>query len=133
LHGALFHYRWGGDSIRRLLETPTARAFIAETGTAPVLAGFIIGQVVADEAEVLSLGVAPAWQRCGIAGPLMQEFAASAFRSGVKWVFLEVAADNAPALALYLREGFRCVGRRKCYYERRGAAFADALVLALTW
>ena len=133
LHGALFDRPWGGDSLRRLLGMPSARAFIAEAGSAHVLAGFILGQVAADESEVLSLGVAPAWQRCGIAGNLIREFSTSAARSGAKRVFLEVAAENSPAIALYLQEGFRHVGRRKCYYERRGADFADALVLAMTW
>jgi [ribosomal protein S18]-alanine N-acetyltransferase len=133
LHSALFDSPWTGDSLRRLMELPSVRGLVAETGTAHVLAGFILGLVAADEAEVLSIGVAPAWQRRGIAGLLMREFTASVSRSGAKCVFLEVAADNAPALALYSREGFRCVGLRKRYYERRGVAFADALALTLAW
>jgi ribosomal-protein-alanine N-acetyltransferase len=133
IHRALFDRPWEVDGLQGLLELPAVRAFIAEAGPAEVPAGFIIGQLAADEAEILSIGVAPAWQRSGIAGLLIQEFAASVSRSGAKRVSLEVAADNAPALALYFRRGFHCVARRKCYYERRGVRFADALVLAMTW
>jgi ribosomal-protein-alanine N-acetyltransferase len=130
IHGALFDRPWQRDGLKRLLETPTVRAFIAEATTSQALVGFILGQLAADEAEILSLGVAPMWQRCGIASLLIREFAASVSCAGAKRVLLEVAADNNPALALYARQGFHCVGRRKCYYEDRGAPFADAHVLA---
>ena len=40
-------------------------------------------------------------------------------------MFLEVATGNAAALALYRREGFVEVGRRRRYYADR----SDALVL----
>lgn len=131
-HRALFGRPWEVDGLQDQLERASVRGFIAEAGTGHAFAGFILGQLAADEAEILSIGVAPEWQRCGVAGLLTLEFAASAARCGAKGLFLEVAADNAAALALYVRQGFHCVGRRKCYYERRGAPFADALVLAKT-
>jgi ribosomal-protein-alanine N-acetyltransferase len=131
IHRALFDRPWQLEGLQRLLELPTVLAFIAEAGTPGVLTGFILGQLAADEAEILTIGVAPTWQRCGIAGLLIREFAASVCRAGAKRVLLEVAADNEPALALYFRQGFHCVGRRKCYYDRRGASFTDALVLAV--
>jgi ribosomal-protein-alanine N-acetyltransferase len=132
IHRELFDRPWEVDGLLRLLELPTVRAFIAEAGTAQPFAGFILGQFAADEAEILSIGVAPAWQRRGIAGLLARELAASVAGSGAKRLFLEVAADNAPALALYRRQGFHYIGQRKGYYERHGAPFADALVLAKT-
>ncbi len=42
-------------------------------------------------------------------------------------MFLEVATDNAPALALYTAAGFVEVGRRRRYY----AGGSDALVMRL--
>ncbi len=42
-------------------------------------------------------------------------------------MFLEVATGNAAALALYRREGFTEVGRRRRYY----ADLSDAIVLRL--
>jgi [ribosomal protein S18]-alanine N-acetyltransferase len=132
IHRELFDPPWERDGLRRLLELTAVRAFVAEAGPGQMLAGFVLGRVAADEAEILSIGVAPAWQRRGLGGQLAVELAASLVRSGVQRLFLEVAADNAPALALYLRQGFRSVARRKGYYERRDEPAADALVLAKT-
>ena len=131
IHRELFDRPWEVDGLRRLLELTNVRAFVAEAGLAQ-LAGFILGRVAADEAEILSVGVATAWQRRGLGGQLAGELAATLVRSGVQRLFLEVAADNAPALALYFRQGFRSVARRKGYYERRDEPAADALVLAKT-
>jgi ribosomal-protein-alanine N-acetyltransferase len=130
IHRMVFDQPWEADGLQCLLELPVVRAYIAEAGPAQELAGFIVGQLAADEAEILSVGVAPIWQRSGVATLLLRDFAASVSYSGAKRMFLEVAADNAPALALYFQQGFHCVGRRKSYYERRGQPFADALVLA---
>jgi ribosomal-protein-alanine N-acetyltransferase len=132
IHRDLFDPAWDLESVRLLLELPTVRGFIAETGTTQAIAGFVLGQIAADEAELLSIGVARAWQRRGIGGLLTQELAASAARSGAKRLFLEVAIDNAPALALYRCQGFHPVGRREGYYERARARDTDALVLAKT-
>jgi [ribosomal protein S18]-alanine N-acetyltransferase len=132
IHRELFDPPWERDGLRRLLELTAVRAFVAEAGPAQMLAGFILGRLAAEEAEILSIGVAPAWQRRGLGGQLAVELTASLVRSGVERLFLEVAADNAPALALYFRQGFRSVARRKGYYERRDEPAADALVLAKT-
>ena len=38
-------------------------------------------------------------------------------KSGVKHIFLEVAADNTPARALYEQNGFVQIGVRPRYYD----------------
>ena len=43
--------------------------------------------------------------------------------------FLEVAADNAAAQALYARAGFAESGRRRGYYRRPDGSGLDALVM----
>jgi ribosomal-protein-alanine N-acetyltransferase len=44
-------------------------------------------------------------------------------------LFIEVAADNTAARALYERAGFAVTGRRKAYYEKPGGARQDAIVM----
>jgi ribosomal-protein-alanine N-acetyltransferase len=44
-------------------------------------------------------------------------------------MFLEVAEDNAAALALYTAAGFATTGRRRAYYRRPGGLLVDALML----
>ncbi|WP_347265635.1 GNAT family N-acetyltransferase [Paracoccus sp. (in: a-proteobacteria)] len=87
--------------------------------------GFLLGRSVADEAELLTLVVAPAARRQGIAAALLAEFAAAARLRGACAGFLEVAADNAAAIALYDGAGWTRAGLRRGYY----APGIDALVM----
>lgn len=92
--------------------------------------GFALARAVADEAEVLTLAVAPAARRQGIGRRLLAGLLAEAAARGCRSVFLEVAADNAAALALYRRAGFTVAGRRPAYYAAPDGRRIDALVLA---
>jgi ribosomal-protein-alanine N-acetyltransferase len=56
---------------------------------------------------------------------------AGAAAQGATRLFLEVADDNAAALALYARAGFSEAGRRPGYYARPDGGRQDALILAL--
>jgi ribosomal-protein-alanine N-acetyltransferase len=87
---------------------------------------FLLGRVVAGEAEVLTLAVAPAARRQGSAAALLARFLAAAAAAGAVRAVLEVAEDNAAARALYARAGFAEVGRRRSY----AGPGVDALVLA---
>jgi ribosomal-protein-alanine N-acetyltransferase len=94
-------------------------------------AGFVLGRVIADEAELLTLAVAPQARRQGIGARLVAAFAAQATRRGAETAFLEVAASNAAAQALYARTGWTLAGRRKRYYHAPDGTAEDALVLRL--
>jgi len=131
LHARLFDPPWDTDSIAQLVEHPAAAAFVAQVREPKSLAGFVIGQIAADEAEILSVGVAPEWQRRGIARNMIEGLVRAARRAEVKRLFLEVAADNTAAIRLYKGLGFEAVGRRKAYYRRPGGQPVDAVVLAL--
>jgi N-acetylglutamate synthase len=60
--------------------------------------------------------VAPAWRRRGLAVALTTALCAavSAHDDGAERVLLQVAIDNAPAIALYERLGFRISHRYHC-------------------
>jgi ribosomal-protein-alanine N-acetyltransferase len=131
LHARLFDPPWDAESIARLTEHPAAAAFIAQVRDPKVMVGFVIAQIAADEAEILSIGVAPEWQRRGIARHMVEGLIRAARRAEVKRLFLEVAADNTAALRLYKGLGFAAAGRRKAYYRRPGGQPVDAVVLAL--
>jgi ribosomal-protein-alanine N-acetyltransferase len=131
LHKQLFDPPWDEAGIRALLDHPASTAFVAMVGNPKTAAGFVMAQLAADEGEILSVGVAKEWQRKGIGRRLIDGLARAMARAEVKCVFLEVAADNAAALALYRRLGFTENGRRKGYYERNGAPAVDAVKLTL--
>lgn len=131
LHAVLFPEAWDAPSFERLLGHPGSTAFMARVGNPAETAGFILGQIAADEAEILTLGVRLDRQRHGIGKRLVGALARAAKKSEVRRLYLDVAADNAAALALYHTVGFQEVGRRKGYYARAGAPAQDALTLAL--
>jgi len=95
--------------------------------------GFLLGRVVADEAEVITLATAPEARRQGIASRLLATFLRDAVARGAVATFLEVAANNAPAIALYISAGFASHGRRKGYYSAPDGSRTDALLLNRTW
>lgn len=94
------------------------------------LAGFVMLRVVLDEAELLTVAVEPALQGRGIGGRLVARFLAAAEARGAVRAFLEVAADNRAARAVYARAGFAEVGLRRGYYVTQGQGRVDALIMA---
>jgi len=90
---------------------------------------FALARVAADEAELLSIATHPDHRRTGLALAVMAEWQVEAARRGASRGFLEVAADNPAALALYQKCGFETCAIRSRYYRRDGATAVDALVL----
>ena len=78
--------------------------------------GFILARRVLDEAEILTLAVHPEHRQQGLGQALVETAALAAATAGAKVMFLEVAEDNAPAMALYARTGFSRAGLRRDYY-----------------
>jgi len=123
LHAASFKRGWGEDEFQTLLADRAIVAHRATMGAA--LIGFILSRLVAGEAEILSVAIAPNCRGRGFARPLLDLHLRRLAGLGARAVFLEVDEGNAPANALYRRAGFRAVGRRAGYYD----GTATALVL----
>lgn len=119
LHAAAFASPWSRADLADLLVSPGAFALLAEGE------GFILCRAIAGEAEILTLAVAPAARRRGTGRALVEAAAGVAGTLGAETLFLEVAHDNAAALALYDAAGFSRVGLRRGYY----ATGADAVVM----
>ena len=131
LHRSLFAKPWDVAAFQGLLSHPGSTAFLARLGSPAEMAGFVVGQLAADEAEILSLGVRADRQRHGIGRKLVEALARAVKKAEARRLFLEVGAGNASALGLYRSLGFQEVGRRKGYYQHPGGSVEDALTLAL--
>ena len=107
---AFSRHRGTRAAFSDLLNHPGSTAFLARVGTPPQLSGFVLGQLAADEAEILTFGVGKDSQRHGIGRKLVEALARAAKKAEARRLFLEVAADNIPALVLYKRLGFQEVG-----------------------
>lgn len=110
---------WGADAMRLMLEMPGAYGLWCPAE------GLVLARAAAGEAEILTLAVAPVARRRGLGAALLAAAMQGAILRGAAEMFLEVAAGNAAALALYAAAGFAEVGRRRRYY----ASGEDALVL----
>lgn len=119
MQATCFREPWGAVSLAKTLSLPGAFALLLRdtTPAGRIAAGFVVIQVAADQADLLTLGVIPGLRRRGHARRLLEEGIARAARLGAKTVFLEVAEDNAAALGLYRRAGFETIGRREGYYR----------------
>lgn len=129
LHCQLFAAGWDAASIRSLLTRPGIDCLVARMGQREIMA-FVLYQACIDEAEILAIGVRQDVQRKGIARALLLAATRNMDRSGVKRIVLEVAADNAAAIALYANLRFVEIGRRSAYYVQCRDEAVDALVLA---
>lgn len=112
---------WDEAQLAGSLALDSTKGWFSEAG------GFILCQLMGDEAEILTFCVAPDRQRQGVGRALM----AAAVQGLAATLFLEVAEDNHPARALYEAAGFRQVGRRRGYYTH-GAEAVDALLYRKT-
>jgi ribosomal-protein-alanine N-acetyltransferase len=93
-----------------------------------ILIGYAGYWLMADEAHVSTIVVAPDWQRVGFGQMLMLDLLLRAHDHGACLATLEVRRSNRAAQALYLRLGFEIAGHRRRYYADNRE---DALIMTL--
>ena len=91
--------------------------------------GYCLYQIIFEQAEILRIGTHPDYQRQGIASQLFATLNNELINNKVESLLLEVRADNAPALALYERQGFVVIHKRKSYYQLPHRPAIDALIM----
>lgn len=79
--------------------------------------GFIVYRQTLDEAEIITIGVAPEARRTGIAAAMLGIVEGELKKNNVKNIFLEVAENNHPARELYSNNGYKEIGIRPKYYD----------------
>ena len=114
---------WSAPEFRAMLDDPSVLLLVESDG-------FLLGRVVADEAEILTLAVDPDCRRQGTGFRLVTRFLDAARDRDAATAFLEVAVDNIAAVSLYERAGFTRQGRRKAYFRAPDGQTIDALVMA---
>ena len=127
LHAASFRRGWSEQEVETLLLDRHVIAHRAATGK--TLTAFIMSRQVEDEAEIFSVAVTARRRGRGLGRDLLTLHLRRLAGLGARTVFLEVDENNAPAIRLYERAGFREISRRPNYYTAPGAKPAAALVL----
>ena len=127
LHGASFHRGWGEGEFEQMLRERNTLVHRLRLGRAVV--GFAVSRIAADEAEILSIAVAPGQRGRGLSRDLLLTHLGHLAGRGVRTVFLEVEENNQPARRLYDRTGFAVAGRRERYYKEADGRELNALVM----
>lgn len=129
LHQACFARPWDEPVMATFIAAPNTLCLLGTMSDdrSRTPAGFLIARKAADEAELLTLAVAPEWRRSGLGKALLKSAMAILTESGARKLFLEVEDGNHAALELYHSLDATAVGRRARYYEHG----ADAAIFSL--
>lgn len=124
-----FGEAWTEAQCRGILIMPGVWMTLADCDRDP--AGFSIARIVADEAELLLLGVSARLRRRGVGSALLHDFCRGAGARGATRLHLEMRAGNAAA-SMYSAAGFQQVGCRPNYYRGPAGQSFDAMTLCRT-
>jgi ribosomal-protein-alanine N-acetyltransferase len=130
LHAKGFYRGWPPQDFAAYLADPERTPAYIACDAKRRIAGFAMLRLAADEAELMTIAVDPKWRGKGVGAALLRAGFEDLLTSRAKRLFLEVAADNVPAIALYRRHGFAEIGRRDGYYARSDGKPATALVMS---
>lgn len=110
-----------GHYIRRR----SAFTLVAEREAA--VAGFVVADCGRSRAgHIITIDLLPGHRRAGLGSALMVAAEERLRAAGARFVYLETAVDNAPAIAFYKRLGYSVVRTVPRYYHGE----IDALVMA---
>lgn len=127
--GRRFGEAWTRSQLAGILPMGGVSLMLAREPQSAEAIGFSLFRTVADESELLLLGVLDSHRRRGIGRRLLDDFLERARNNGVARVHLEVR-DGNPAVEMYRNAGFSPVGRRRNYYHAPDGKRFDAITLA---
>jgi ribosomal-protein-alanine acetyltransferase len=115
-HAVFSTDRLSRRSLRAFIQRPHRPLFVAISDGA--LVGYVLVALRKHSAaaRLYSIAVDPQNGRRGVGRALMAACERYAAAHGCDWLRLEVRWDNAPAIALYERLGFRQFGQYEAYY-----------------
>ncbi len=115
IHAIVLPAGWGADEFYTLLKSTGVSGYLAVNASTEAY-GMLILRSIADECEILALGILKEMRRQGLAREMITHALKIEKQRGVRHVHLEVQEDNASAIAFYESLGFLPSGRRKNYY-----------------
>lgn len=103
--------------FRHLLLRAHADLWVAVTDGVLLGSAVVLYRRNAPSARLYSLVVAPSARRRGVARRLVRALERASAKRGVRRIHLEVRCDNAAAIRLYPKLGYRPAGRLPRFYE----------------
>ena len=110
-----FSDAWRRETVLHDMEGSHSEYFVARLGEK--VAGYGCFWFIADEGQLVNIGVRPEFRRQGIGALLLERGIEEAFRRHMRTMFLEVRISNESAQELYKKYNFQIAGTRKKVYE----------------
>lgn len=110
-----FSAPWTEDGIREELGNENSHFLVSACGERVL--GYIGVQEICGEAYIANVAVRPEYRRLGIGERLISAAAEGAKERNCEFITLEVRKSNAPAIALYTKQGYNIAGERKNFYS----------------
>ncbi len=107
---------WSLTSLVQELDVRQGLCLVAEASDQRII-GWCACRRIWPEAELLKIAVAERERKKGVGSALLHHLLGALQRQSFTALFLEVRAQNKPALCLYARHSFYEVGMRRDYYS----------------
>jgi len=130
---------WSYQTLLELLEQDSTNMLIVykqekeEWTEDKQVIGYCLYQMIFEQAEILRIGTHPDYQRQGIASQAIDKLHEFLQSNQVESLLLEVRANNHAAIALYERQNFVVIHKRKGYYQSSHQPAVDALIMQHTY
>jgi ribosomal-protein-alanine N-acetyltransferase len=105
---------YGRFELKVYLRSEGTHCLVAET--TGEIAGFILTELIVDEAHIITLDVLEDYRRQGIGSLLLSASEEKMTSRGGRRIVLETATTNKAAIALWKKHGYRQLGTIEGYY-----------------
>lgn len=112
---------WDADYWLYETENKIAAYLVGEVGAEIVACAG--AHIYGEESQAMTLAVLPEFRGCGIGQKIFAELINFCKSRGAKFMILEVRTSNLPAINLYKKFDFDCVGVAENYYLDGESAF----------
>ena len=128
LEKTCFSCPYSENALAEMIASPLHPSFVLRDEEGELL-GYLLGQAIPPEGDLLRLAVHPNGRRRGYGRIIIEAFLSHLRSIGCTVCFLDVREHNLAAQALYTSYGFSPIDRRKSYYH---LPTEDAIVMRLS-
>ena len=118
-------HHWSKSSFYDEMQNNLAKYYVAKTAEGE-LVGYAGAWHIIDEGHITTIAVKKSHLRKHIGEAIIIKILEDCYKSGIKYLTLEVRVSNEPAINLYKKYGFDSLGTRKGYYQDNNE---DALIM----
>jgi len=126
----IYSHPWTRGNFSDSLNSGYSAWVLTDSTAAQKIIGYALMMMVLDEAHLLNLSIAKAFQKQGLGRFLLVHMLAIANKHQAAHMFLEVRSSNIAAISLYENLGFNEMSIRRGYYPAASGR-EDAVLMGL--